>query len=105
MLMRLEDGRRLGNALEDVWLEDATEILDPDSEIRRHLLLYARGWGKTSITAAITACVMLTQLPAGARAYGAGADRDQARLMGDALAGFCQRTEELQGAITVDNWK
>ena len=49
----------------------------------------------------MTIAAMLTQLPPGAAMYAAAADRDQGRLLADAMRGYAQRTPELAGALDV----
>jgi phage terminase large subunit-like protein len=48
--------------------------------------------------------VLIEQVPPGGRVYGVASDRDQARLLVDALSGFVARTPGLAGAIQVDRY-
>lgn len=101
----LENGERWGDAASPVQVSDALAVLDPVASASRHWLGRPRGFSKTTDVAALTLAIMLTQLPAGARCYAAAADRDQARLLVDALAGFVLRTPELAGAVVLDQYK
>lgn len=101
----LENGERWGAAASPVQVSDALAVLDPDAAQGRHWLGRPRGFSKTTDVAALALVVMLTQLPPGARCYAAAADRDQARLLLDALAGFVIRTPELAGAVVLDQYK
>lgn len=100
----LADGRRWGEAAEPWQLEDASAVLSLDGA-PLHFLTRPRGASKTSDLAAIAIGALLEQLPPRARAYSLAADRDQSRLLLDALAGFAARTPGLAGALTVDNWR
>ena len=83
---------------------DAKAVLSPDGP-RRHWLGRARGWSKTSDAAGLTLAAMVADLPAGSTAYAAAGDRDQARLLLDALRGFVTRTPELAGVVDIGLYK
>jgi len=103
--LRLEDGRRWGDVATDVQRTDALAVLDRDST-PYHWLGRARGWSKTVDLAGIALEVLLAQAPAGSRSYAFGADRDQAALLVDALAGFVRRGgEPLGDLLEVQAWK
>jgi phage terminase large subunit-like protein len=97
----LEDGRRWGEAARPFQVEDARAVLDLSGP-RRHYLTRPRGGSKTTDLAGIGAAVLLEQAPPGSRSYAFAADRDQAGLLLDAVAGFASRTPELSGALRVD---
>jgi phage terminase large subunit-like protein len=81
--------------------EDARAVLDP-AGAPYGFLTRSRGYSKTTDLAAVAVATMLEQLPPASRLYGIAADRDQARLLVDAVAGFVARTPELRGALDVD---
>lgn len=99
--LRLEDGRRVGEAAADFQLEDAKAVLDQDSETPNHFFTRPRGDSKTSDLAGMNISVGLVQAPPRARMYGLAADEKQGRLLVDAIAGFAARTPELQGALVI----
>ncbi len=99
-----ESGARWGEvATADQWA-DARAVLASDGP-RRHWLGRSRGYSKTSDAAGLTLAALLDDLPAGSSGYAAAADRDQARLLVDALRGYVARTPELAGALQVDQWR
>jgi len=101
----LEGGRRWGEVATDWQWEDARAILEPaDGEPLLHFLTRPRSGSKTSDLAGMAAAALIEQVPPGGRAYAVASDRDQARLLVDALAGFVARTPGLGGAITVDRY-
>lgn len=100
-LLVIEDGRRWGDAAIPEQRADAEAVLDLPSPLRYHWLGRSRGRSKTSDVAAMSIAVLLTQLPAGSAAYCAAADRDQGRLLLDAVRGFAERTPELAGVLDV----
>lgn len=101
----LEDGRRWGEVAAQFQWDDAAAILDPGrDEPRLHFLTRPRSGSKTTDLAGIAAAVLVEQVPPGGRLYALAADRDQARLVVDALAGFVTRTPGLRGAIGVDRY-
>lgn len=100
-LLVLEGGRRWGDAATPEQRADVAAVLDVAAEQRMHWLGRSRGRSKTTDVAAMSLAALLVQLPAGAQAYAAAADRDQARLLLDAARGFVQRTPELAGAVDV----
>ena len=102
--LRLEDGRRWGDAAQPWQRADAEAILDTDGP-RSHYLTRPRGASKTTDLGAVAIAALVAQLPARSRSYAAAADRDQAGLLLDALAGFVERTGPLAGALKVEAWK
>lgn len=81
--------------------EDASAILDPSTERRRHWIGRPRGYSKTEDLAAVTIAAMLSgQLPPGNSAYAAASDQQQARLLLNDIAGFVMRTG-LSSDVTV----
>ena len=100
----LEDGRRWGDAA-TVWqLDDAAAVLSGDGP-SMHFLTRPRGASKTSDLAAVAIGAVVEQLPAGSRSYAVAADRDQGRLLLDALGGFVARTPGLDAVLRVDQWR
>jgi len=100
----LDDGRRWGEAAAAFQWEDARAVLDRAGP-PFHFLTRSRGGSKTSDLAAATIAAMLAQAPPAARLYGLAADRDQGRLLVDAVAGFTSRTSELRGALDVGSYR
>jgi phage terminase large subunit-like protein len=101
----LEDGRRWGEAATTVQREDASAILDPASATPYSFLTRSRGYSKTSDLGGVTSVAMLAQLPPRSRLYALAADRDQGRLLVDAVAGYVARTPELRGALEVGSYR
>lgn len=97
----LEDGRRWGSAATAWQMADAEAVLDQSSSITSHFLTRPRGGSKTSDLAGMLLAVLIEQVPPGARCYAVAADRDQGRLILDALSGFVRRTPGLAGSIDV----
>ena len=100
----LEDGRHWGATAASFQWDGARRVLDPagpaaiwDSR--------PRGGSKTTDAAGWCVASMLEGLPAGSRLYAFATDRDQGRLITDALAGLVQRTPGLRSAVTVDSYK
>lgn len=113
--LRLEDGRRWGEAAESFQWEDARAVLagsgssaghrsDRQSALY-HYLTRGRGGAKTSDLAALSTVAMLAQLPPASRLYALAADRDQGRLLVDSIAGYAARTPELRNALRVDAYR
>jgi phage terminase large subunit-like protein len=101
----LEDGRLWGEAATDFQWADAAAVLDLESQTPYHFLTRSRGSSKTSDLAGIALAVLLTQFPGGARCYALASDRDQGRLLLDAIEGFITRTPMLEGAFDVGAWR
>jgi hypothetical protein len=102
----LEDGRRWGEVATHWQWSDAEAILDPGEHgPRLHFLTRPRSGSKTTDLAGIVLAALIELIPPGGRAYAVAADKDQARLLMDALAGFVQRTPGLAGIITVDRYR
>ena len=100
----LEDERRWGEAAEPWQWDDARSILDPSGP-RRHYLTRPRGASKTGDLGGVAIAVLLDQAPPTSRSYGFAADKDQAGLLLDSIAGFLSRTSEVGGALKLDSWK
>ncbi len=103
--LRLEDGRRWGEAAAAFQRDDAQAVLDLESATPYHFLTRSRGGSKTSDLAGVAIAVQLAQAPAGARLPGIAADRDQGRLLVDAVAGYVERTPELRGSLDVQAYR
>jgi phage terminase large subunit-like protein len=99
--LRLEDGRRWGEAAEPWQRSDAEALLD-ETGPRLHYQTRPRGGSKTTDASACSACALVAQLPPRSRSYAAAADAGQAALLLDALGGFVARTDGLAGALRVD---
>jgi hypothetical protein len=99
--MRLEDGRRWGDAaLPEQW-EDARELLAGD--VRRHYWIRARGRSKTLDAGACILAAMITgQYTGGDELVAAAAGREQAGLVIGKIRGLVERTEDLHGAAEVE---
>lgn len=102
--LRLEGGERWGAVATAAQLADAHAVLAQDGP-QRHWLGRARGYGKTTDAAALSLVAMLERLPRGARAYAGASDREQARLLRDAMAGFIHRTDETRGALELQAYR
>ena len=101
----LESGARWGEVATDWQMDDARAILDPaEGDPLLNFLTRARSGSKTSDLAGMAAAALIEQVPAGGRCYAVASDRDQARLLTDALSGFATRTPGLSGAISVDRY-
>jgi phage terminase large subunit-like protein len=96
----LDDGRRWGEAALPWQWEDASAILDPAGP-RYHFVTRPRGASKTTDLGAITLSYMLSQAPNGARLYALAADRDQGKLLLDAVKGFAMRTPLVGRALDI----
>ena len=101
----LEDGRCWGAAATAFQWADARAVLNPTASAPYHFLTRARGGAKTGDLAGIALAAMITEAPVGARLYGFGADRDQARLLLDSAAGYRARTPLLRGALDVQAFR
>jgi phage terminase large subunit-like protein len=101
----LEDGRRWGAAAAAFQWEDARAVLDPSTATPYFFLTRARGGSKTNDLAGMATAAMLTQLPPQSRVYALAADRDQGRLLVDAIRGFAARTEVISDALRIDNYR
>lgn len=96
--LRLESGVAWGDAAHPWQLDAAKVMLDPTSPPYRWDSR-PRGASKTSDAAGIVLASVTTILPPGSRVYCFAADRDQARLLVDALNGFVMRTPELASVV------
>jgi hypothetical protein len=97
----LEDGRRWGAAASDFQWATARWALDPSAPMARWDSR-PRGGSKTTDAAALCAVLMVAVLPPGSSLACFAVDKDQARLLGDALRGFVARTAPLRGELGVD---
>jgi phage terminase large subunit-like protein len=101
----LEDGRKWGEVAEPWQWEDARAVLEPGrSGPRLHFLTRPRSGSKTTDLAAVCCAALVEQVPPGGRCYSFAADKDQARLLVDALAGLVGRTPGLSGAVRVERY-
>lgn len=101
----LEDGRRWAEAATEVQLAVARAVLDP-AKPGRHWIGRSRGYSKTTDAAALTIGALLGGLiRPGERGYCCAADRDQARLLLEAMRGFISRTPALRPALQISALK
>lgn len=105
MTLKLEDGRFWGEVAESFQIEDARAVLDPETTQPYQFLTRPRGGSKTSDQGAICIAALVTQLPSDSRSIGAAADKDQARLLRDAAAGFVRRTTSLQSLFEIGTYR
>lgn len=97
--LRVESGERWVDIAADFQLEDAGAVLGDARPY--HWLGRPRGGSKTTDAGAIALGWLLTG-PPGARYYAGAGDRDQARLLLDAVGGFVRRTPGLADRVRVD---
>lgn len=100
----LESGKTWGEAATDMQWADARAVLAADGP-RRHWLGRSRGYSKTTDLAAFLLVALICLLRPGATAYCAASDRDQARLLLAAIAGFVRRVPELRQEVDVQAWR
>ncbi|MDQ3641056.1 MAG: terminase large subunit [Actinomycetota bacterium] len=82
---------------------DARAILVGDRRLA--YITRPRGASKTTDLAGVAVAALVEQLPPNSRSYAVAADRDQAALLLDAIAGFVSRTPGLRSLLKVDSWK
>ncbi|MDQ3661722.1 MAG: hypothetical protein M3454_11820 [Actinomycetota bacterium] len=100
----MPDGQTWGSVAADFQWRDATHILDPESPPFT-FITRSRGSGKTDDLGGLLIAVSMTQLPEGSRSYAAAADRDQAKLLLDSIAGFVTRTPLLSGRWEIGSYR
>jgi hypothetical protein len=93
-----EDGTRWGETAQAWQWDDAAAILDLHKP-PNHFMTRPRGGSKTTDVGGISLAVIITQAPRGSRCYALAADRDQGRLLLDAIRGFATRTPSLQTGL------
>jgi phage terminase large subunit-like protein len=101
----LDDGRHWAQAAYPAQWQDARAVLDLAPASPYNFLTRARGYSKTTDLAGITLAAMATQLPPATRLYALAADRDQGRLLVDAIRGFTMRTPGLSDLFRVENYR
>jgi phage terminase large subunit-like protein len=94
----LDNGKRWGEAAQPWQWLDAMAILD-ERGTPYHFVTRPRGGSKTTDVAAVLVAVMLLQMPDSARLYVLAADRDQGRLLLNAMRGLVTRTAHLRGTL------
>lgn len=99
----LESGVTWGDAAYPWQIADVRAILAGEPLL--HFISRPRGASKTSDLAAVVVAFLLELLPPGARGFGFAADRDQARLLIEAVAGFVVRTPGLAEVLRVQQLK
>lgn len=92
-----------GETATDAQWTDAREVLTGTTH--RHWLGRARGFNKTGDAAAFTVAAMLHLLPEGSRGFCAAGDRDQARILADAMGSILNGTPGLSAAFEVQAWR
>src|SRR5579884_3294717 len=101
----LADGRRWGDAADITQETDAVAVLEPDDGPRRHWIGRPRGYSKTEdVGGMLLAELVAGVIPTSAPAYAAAADRGQAALLLDSIAGFAERSG-LSGRIDVQAFR
>ncbi len=87
-------------------LADARAVLAEEPKHRRHYHGAPRAWGKTTNAGGYTTAGLLGGLiPPGERGYCCAADRDQAALLVQSIAGFVARTPGLGSELHVETFK
>ncbi len=99
-----EDGRCIADAWLDWQWDLADWAFDPAAPPNRWESR-ARGASKTSDCAAILIVLMLLVLEPGSRLFAVACDKDQARLIVDAIVGYVARTAGLARSLDVDAYK
>ncbi len=102
--LHLDNGKTFGEVAEPWQLDSCRTIFDPKAPPYRWESR-PRGGGKTSDAALWCIGLMAELLPPGSRLYCVAVDRDQARLVTDALAGYVARTPALAGAFDVGAYR
>jgi len=97
--LTLEDGSHWLDRATDWQLADAMAALD--GEVPFGFTTRPRGGSKTTDCAGVAIAWLLSAAPR-SRFYGAAADRDQARLLLDGLAGFAQRTPSIGSQLKIE---
>ncbi len=100
----LEDGRTWGESATDFQWIDVQAVLDPEAP-PYHFITRPRGASKTTDLAAVAIAFLIDRFPSGAKAHAVASDRDQSRLLLDAIGGFVARTPGLAGALRVEAWR
>jgi len=100
--LRIESGKRWADVAVSWQLADLRAVLAGD--VAMHFLVRPRGGSKTSDLAAVAIAWLLSASP-GARYFAAAGDRDQARLLVDAVQGFAARSPSIAEALTIDRWR
>ncbi|HZL48667.1 MAG TPA: hypothetical protein VFC30_06600 [Solirubrobacteraceae bacterium] len=100
--LKLEGGRRWGDACTSWQRETARTMLDPDAPPFRWESR-PRSGSKTTDAAALVITLALAQLPPGSFFYGFAVDQDQAEILIKAIAGFTSRTPELGAHVDLAN--
>src|SRR5579885_3395938 len=99
----LSTGERWGDVAQAWQWADARAILDGPQRLA--YITRPRGASKTTDLAAVAIVALAEQLPPASRSYAVAADKDQAALLLDAIAGFVNRTPGLRAVLRVDAWK
>jgi phage terminase large subunit-like protein len=102
----LEDGRRLGDALDDWQVEDVfapMDTLQDDGRFRYRLTYYElpRGHAKTTMVGGEAVTQLVLASAPNWRGHIAAGDKDQARELFQAAAGFITRNPYLAPAFTI----
>jgi phage terminase large subunit-like protein len=101
----LEDGRRWGTAATKIQLDDAKAVLEPGEGPRRFWIGRPRGYSKTQDAAGCALAELVTgTISSATPIYAAAADRQQASLVIDSIAGFVERSK-LGHLVEVQAWR
>ena len=100
--LRIESGQLWTEVATDWQLADLRAVLDGPEPFS--FLTRPRGGSKTT-DAAAASLAMLLAADQPLRFYAAASDRDQARLLLDAIEGFAHRTATIAAGLTIDRWK
>lgn len=100
----LDDGRRWGEVAADFQRDDAAAVVAPSGP-RLHFLTRPRGGSKTTDVGGLALALLVEEAPPGAACFAFGADKDQAALLLDSIAGFVRRTPGLAGELEVQTWR
>lgn len=101
-LLVLEDGRRWNTSAEQYQRDNASAILNQESDVRQHWIELPRGARKTTDLAGILLAILFLQAPPMARIYVGASDADQSAELIDAAQGLITRTPQLTGVFKVN---
>ena len=100
--LRLEDGRRWGEAATEHQRGDAESVFSPERP-HLHFITRPRSGSKTTDIAGFTVSWLATEAPRMSRGRVVAASAEQASILIDAAAAFIDRTPELAGVLEVEN--
>ncbi len=100
--LKLEDGRRWGEAATAHQKADAEAVLSPDKP-NLHYITRPRGGSKTTDTSGFVVSWLACEAPRMSRGRVVAANTEQAAILIDSASAFIDRTPELQGVLEVEN--